>query len=49
MHGGSSPGAPTGRANGNYKTGRFTCQAIEQRRQLNAWIRAMAETAQEVD
>ncbi len=42
------PGAPKGRANGNYKTGRFTCEAIEQRRQLNTWIRTMAEIAQEV-
>jgi hypothetical protein len=31
MHGGSSPGAPKGKANGNYKTGRFTCEAIAQR------------------
>ena len=48
MHGGSSPGAPTGKANGNYKTGRYTCEAIESRRRLNAWIRTMAEIAQEV-
>jgi hypothetical protein len=36
-------------ANGNYKTGRYTCEAIAQRRQLNAWIRIMAEVAQEVE
>ena len=42
MHGGASPGAPRGKANGNYKTGRFTCEAIEQRGQLAAWIRAMS-------
>ncbi len=49
MHGGRSPGAPKGKANGNYKTtGRFTCEAIENRRLLNAWIRTMAEIAQEV-
>jgi hypothetical protein len=48
MHGGSSPGAPRGPANGNYKTGRFTCEAIQERRQLNAWIRTLAEAAQEV-
>jgi hypothetical protein len=48
MHGGSSPGAPKGMANGNYKTGRFTCEAIEQRRQLNAWIRAMGQATQEI-
>jgi hypothetical protein len=28
MHEGSSPGAPKGKANGNYKTGRFTCEAF---------------------
>jgi hypothetical protein len=49
MHGGSSPGAPKGKANGNYRTGHFTCEAIEQRRQLNAWIRMMDEIAQEVE
>ena len=48
MHGGSSPGAPRGEANGNYRHGRFTCEAIEQRRQLNAWIRRMGQLAQEV-
>jgi hypothetical protein len=48
MHGGSSPGAPKGKANGNYKTGQYTCDAIEQRRQLNAWIRMMGEVAHEV-
>ena len=48
MHGGSSPGAPNGKANGNYKTGRFTCEAIEERRQLNDWVRMLGEFAQEV-
>jgi hypothetical protein len=33
MHGGSSPGAPKGKANGNYRNGRFTCEAIAERRQ----------------
>jgi hypothetical protein len=49
MHGGSSPGAPNGPANGNYRHGRFTCEAIAERRQLSAWIRAMAQLAQEVE
>src|SRR3954470_16049819 len=31
MHGGSSPGAPKATANGNYRHGRFTCEAIERR------------------
>ena len=30
-------GAPKGRANGNYKTGRYTCEAIESRGQLKPW------------
>ena len=47
MHGGKSPGAPKGKANGNYKTGQYTCEAITQRRHLNAWIRTMGEIAQE--
>jgi hypothetical protein len=45
MHGGASPGAPKGKANGNYRNGRFTCEAIEERRQLAAWIRAMGQIA----
>jgi hypothetical protein len=48
MHGGASPGAPKGPANGNYRTGRFTCEAIEKRRQLAAWIRAMGQLAREI-
>jgi hypothetical protein len=48
MHGGPSPGAPRGKANGNYRHGRFTGEAIRERRQLNAWIRMVAETAQKV-
>jgi hypothetical protein len=43
-----SPGAPKGKANGNYKTGRFTCEAIERRRQFAAWIRQMAQLAGEI-
>jgi hypothetical protein len=49
MHGGSSPGAPKGKANGNYRHGRFTCEAIEEPRQLNAWIKAMGQLAQELE
>ena len=49
MHGGSSPGAPRGKANGNYKTGRYTCEAIEQRRLLQAWIRIMGRIAREAE
>ena len=48
MHGGASPGAPRGEANGNYRHGRFTCEAIERRRELNALIRMFAKTAEGV-
>jgi hypothetical protein len=48
MHGGNSPGAPTGEANGNYRHGGFTCEAIAERRQLAAWIKEMGQLAQEV-
>jgi hypothetical protein len=34
MHGGVSPGAPTGARNGNYKHGRFTQAAIRERRTI---------------
>jgi hypothetical protein len=32
LHGGRSPGAPKGRANGNYISGDFTAEAVEERR-----------------
>jgi hypothetical protein len=43
-----TPGGPKGEANGNYRHGRFTCEVIEQRHQLSAWIRMMGRLAQEV-
>ena len=48
MHGGASPGAPKGERNGNYRHGRFTNEAIERRREVNALIRLMRRTAKEV-
>ncbi|MDN3575016.1 HGGxSTG domain-containing protein [Methylobacterium longum] len=48
MHGGSSPGAPKGQANGMFKHGRFTNEAIARRRNLNAWISAMRRMAEEI-
>lgn len=49
MHGGAAgSGVPKGEANGNYRHGRFTCEAPEQRRELNGWITQRAELAQEV-
>lgn len=35
LHGGLSPGAPLGAANGNYKDGHFTAEAVSERR----WVR----------
>src|SRR5438046_9332924 len=37
LHGGLSPGAPKGPANGNYVTGEWTNEAIEERR----WLRSL--------
>jgi len=48
MHGGASPGAPKGKANGSYKHGRFTAEAIESRRGLNALIRELRRAAEQV-
>src|SRR4051794_1622504 len=48
MHGGASPGAPKGKANGNYKHGQFTLKAIESRRTLNALIKRLKEAAEQV-
>jgi len=48
MHGGASPGAPKGEANGSYRHGRFTIEAIERRRVLTALIRIAIKTAEQV-
>lgn len=37
LHGGLSPGAPRGAANGNFKHGEWTGEAIEHRR----WLRSL--------
>jgi len=37
-----------GKANGNYRHGRFTREAIERRRDLNALIRMMSHAAEDV-
>jgi glucans biosynthesis protein len=39
LHGGLSPGAPEGNANGNFKTGYWTAEAVEERR----WVKEMAK------
>ncbi len=48
MHGGTSPGAPRGKANGNYRHGHFTHEALQQRRMLNGLIRLLRQTAGEL-
>ncbi|HMO31052.1 HGGxSTG domain-containing protein [Enterovirga sp.] len=48
IHGGKSPGAPRGSANGLYRHGRFTCEAIETRRMLNRMVREMRALAREI-
>jgi hypothetical protein len=40
LHGGWSSGAPRGRGNGNYKSGEFTAQAVEERQ----WLRSIVRT-----
>ena len=48
MHGGASPGAPRGERNGNYRHGRFTCEAMRERRALNVMIRAARRISEAV-
>ena len=38
MHGGKSSGAPTGKANGNYKTGYWTKEAVENREHIRVLV-----------
>jgi hypothetical protein len=40
LHGGLSPGAPRGVKNGNYRTGDWTAEAVEERK----WLRSVART-----
>ena len=44
MHGGTSPGAPKGPLNGNYRHGFYTNDAIAERRQMSEFIKEMRET-----
>ncbi len=45
---GAGGGAPKGARNGNYRHGRFTCEALVQKREMSAWIRTMAQFAKEL-
>jgi hypothetical protein len=47
MHGGTSPGAPMGNANAR-KHGLYTAEAIANRRELAALLRAMRGLVEEV-
>ena len=49
MHGGASPGAPKGEANGNYRHGLFTQEAIEDRREIIEWVRLMKKLARQIE
>jgi hypothetical protein len=41
LHGSASPGAPKGERNGNYKHGRRTREAVAQRQEGRALLRAL--------
>jgi glucans biosynthesis protein len=45
LHGGRSTGAPRGRANGNFATGEFTAEAIQERQ----WLRSVIRTYGKVE
>src|SRR6266576_3368167 len=45
LHGGLSPGAPRGSRNGNYRSGEWTAEAIEERRWLRSLVRDFAKTS----
>jgi hypothetical protein len=48
MHGGTNPGAPKGRQNGSYKSGRWTEEVIEARRMIRALVRSARATVDEL-
>ena len=49
MHGGArGSGAPRGPANGSYRHGLFTCEAVEDRRMLRAMIADMRAMTDEI-
>lgn len=47
MHGGRSPGAPKGEANGNFRTGMWTQETETARRTVRALVRMCRETLRE--
>ena len=46
LHGGRSTGAPKGRANGNYISGDFTAEAVEERQWLRSVVRTFGKLEQ---
>jgi hypothetical protein len=40
--------APKGSRNGNYRHGDFTCETIAHRREMAAWVRALALEAKKL-
>jgi glucans biosynthesis protein len=42
LHGGLSPGAPRGERNGNFKTGKWTIEALEEQKWLRSLLRSFA-------
>ena len=48
MHGGKSPGAPRGNSHA-YKHGRYTAEAIAERRRIATLLRSMRRLMEEVD
>jgi hypothetical protein len=44
LHGGLSPGAPRGVKNGNYKTGDWTSEAINERKWLRSLVQSFAKS-----
>jgi hypothetical protein len=42
LHGGLSPGAPRGQKNGNFKTGDWTIEAIQERKWLRSLVQSIA-------
>jgi hypothetical protein len=45
MHGGTNPGAPRGKANGNYRSGLYTLEMAN----LRALVRSLREEARELE
>jgi hypothetical protein len=44
FHGGLSPGAPRGPKNGNFKTGDWTSEAINERKWLRSLVQSFAKS-----